>query len=168
VQAFDAAKTAATEKKAALDTVTKEFETLKKESSKIKSNEVDILAQLESFETQIKEGSSRMRYWADEIDKLHDDEQQDEQYDLSDDEGDDDEEKKAEGDDKKEAEPTEDKMDVDTEEKEKEVDETTEKPKFYSRTHSKTLPQLTKNALLQFDRGDLKFEITALEKERDR
>ena len=165
MQAFEKAKGAAEEKKLQLDAVTKEFETLKKASSKIKSSEVDILAQLDAFENQIKEGENRLKFWAEEVDKLHEGEKTDEAFDVSDDEGEEDgegEKKEEEGENDNEK----DKMEVDSDEVK--ADDADDKSKTkYSNTHSKTLPAFARNALSQFDRSELKFEINTLEKERD-
>ena len=184
--AFEKAKEAAQEKKEELDVITKEFESLKKTVGKIKTSEVDLVAQLDNYENQLKEGTNRMTYWADEIGKLHSQEELDDEYDMSDDEEEEEvaeekekEEGEGEGEEKnkaivegleKETGTEVEKPESETEEKKEgeEAEAEAENDKFkYSKIHSKSLPALQKSAILQFDRSELKYEITTLEKERD-
>jgi len=167
--AYENVKKVELEKRTELEAVSKESEELKQMQSKLKCVEVELVAQLDNFDKQVRDCERRIQHWDDEIAKLHEADENDDDYDFSDDEGEDESKDESsemnEGDD----ETTEVEM-KDTPEAtdEDEGGNGSKKRKSTEATSSRqSLPTLPKGALEQYDTDDLKKDIAVLEKERD-
>jgi len=87
MQAFEQVKVTESEKRKALDSVTKEVEALKKSQSKIKGIEIELLGQLDAFNKHIHDCENKRLHWEVEINKLRDAAAEDD-FDESEDEAD--------------------------------------------------------------------------------
>ena len=169
---YTVAQEAADDKSKELEGANKELEELKDETSKLKLAEVELLGKVSDFEKALREHNGRTKFWKDEIVKLKQQEEEDEQYDMSDDEEEEGEEgeeeegeegeKEKKDDEEVEEGEKEDAMEIDGEAKEEVV-----KKEVVKKEKADALPTLPAEALAQFDRRDLKNEIETLEKERD-
>ena len=174
MKVHEAAKDAADAKAKEMEEKDKELDVLREQVSKSKLAEVELLARLTGYETQIKEHNGRIRFWMEEIDKLREQEEQDAEFDLSDDEDEDEDGESDEGEDMGEEEEDEEgqtsEMDVtkaEGEEGEEGEEASVKNEKKAKQKQPIVLPTLDEDSLLEYDRGELKRDIEDLEKERD-
>ena len=166
---FEEAKEATQKKKEELDEAALELGELKKDMSKVKMIEVELLGNLERYEQEMKEHNGRVKFWREEIGKLRDAEEADAEYDLSDDE-EEEEEEEEEGEEGEEEESVQESVEEGEKGDDTSVDtegETKVTKKKSKMSKIDPLPTFTEMALAQFARRELKREIEELEKERD-
>ncbi len=147
MQAYEKVQEIEAEKKKALINVSKESEALKKSQSSIKCIELEMISKLENCEKTINENTKRTRHWKDQIDRLIKAEKEEDDFDQSDDEVENEEVSK---------------MDTSGDEMDRE-----ESDCIGSVSEDSALPVFHENALLQYDRSEVKQEISILENERD-
>ena len=159
MQAYEKVQAIASEKKAALESVLKETEGLRKIQSDAKCAEVDISAKLEACERSSQESAKKVKHWERELKHLRKAEKQAEDLDISDD--DDDEKEKIDG--REEKDDDEGPLDVEMED----MSEAIARPTGESLQKEPSLPTYNVSALTQYDRDEVKEDIHTLEKERD-
>jgi len=179
MQAYEAVQAVEAEKKKALGEVSKEVEGLKKEQSKLKCMEVELVAKMENCEKAMGDNKSRVKHWGKELKKLRKAEEQDCDYDE------DEEEEEEQDDDNQVEEETEQQSNENnadatmTEEQEEGGDSdvemesgeksTTAANNVKSRKENKKmaiLPIYNDQALEQYDKEEVKNDIATLEDER--
>jgi structural maintenance of chromosome 4 len=166
MQAYEQMKDVELEKRTALEGVTKEAEDLKKSQAKVKCLEVELVGKLDSIDKQIHECEKRAKHYETEITKLHEAEDQDGEYDVSDDE-----EEEDEMEDMNEAEEgvkdVDDSADTNMDDG-SEPERSSKKLKTSKNVlQQSSLPTLPTGALQQYNREEVKSDISVLEKERE-
>jgi structural maintenance of chromosome 4 len=166
MQAYEQMKEVELEKRTALEGVTKEAEDLKKSQAKVKCLEVELVGKLDSIDKQIHECEKRAKHYETEITKLHEAEDQDGEYDVSDDEDEEDEmehmNEAEEGD-----EAVDDSADTSMDDG-SEPERSSKKLKTSKNVlQQSSLPTLPTGALQQYNREEVKSDISVLEKERE-
>ena len=158
-----------------LEAVTKECEDLKRNQSKLKHVEVEIVGKMETLKKNMNDFKKRQSHWTKEIAKLNSEEEQDEEYDLSDDESENGDDEVTDTDIIDGENKSGESLDDDVEEMECDVDEGDgDKNKLPSKVRNRkslqskyALPVLPEGALEQYSSRELTNEIATLEKERD-
>ena len=161
--AFENVKIVEAEKRAALEAVSKEIEELKKSQSMLKCAEVELVATIDNLDKVVKDCEKRVAHWDQEISKLHDAEEKEDDFDESDDEAEADKEEANESGVAEKEEVGE--ADASGEAEMETEDDGAEK-KTPESSGIKSLPTLPRAALEQYDAAELKEDIAVLEKER--
>lgn len=150
------------EKREALEAVTKECEALKKAQADVKCVEIELLGHIEAFDKQITDCERKVDHWTSEISKLRAVAEEDDDFDLSDDEEEDDEVEATA------PEQASDDGDGDVEMEEAQDGVEKSAPKEVAPKGPKSsLPKLSLAALEKYDKEVIKGDITMLETERN-
>jgi len=157
--------------------VSKECEKLKQDQQKLKCAEVELNAQIETLDKQVKDAERKASHWMKEVQLLKKLEKQEEiDYDLSDDEEEDDDERGSDKEMQDEAkESDEENEDAMEESKDQEAEKVKEEDNAYAdaeeaakaKASNFSLPKLEDAALEQYSTDSLKKDISVLEKERE-
>merc|ERR1719253_1485604 len=163
-------KDEATQRKA-LESVSKECEKLKQDQQKLKCAEVELNAQIETLDKQVKDAERKASHWMKEVQLLKKLEKQEEiDYDLSDDEEEDDDErgsdKEMQDEAKESDEENEDAMEGSKDQEEDNAYADAEEA-AKAKASNFSLPKLEDAALEQYSTDSLKKDISVLEKERE-
>ena len=138
--AFDDAKDEEQIQRKIVEGISAEHDAEKKSFSKLLESELELIGQLDNAEKHVKEVEKRLKHWKNELQKLFDAEEQDNECDISDDEGD------------------------------AEMGEVMSTEALECRADSaghKTFPTYSKDALQQYRKDDIRETIALLEQERD-
>uniref|UniRef100_A0A7S2JYQ7 Structural maintenance of chromosomes protein n=1 Tax=Leptocylindrus danicus TaxID=163516 RepID=A0A7S2JYQ7_9STRA len=164
MEAYETAKELEMAKQKELETVQKEREKLRKVQSAMKGIEVDLVAQFEDLDRQVKDNEKRAFHWEHELAKLRTAENQDDEFDASDDEmeGDNDEELLEEND-------RGDDNENDRDGAKGDHDGDSKSPSDIAKRLAKkgSLKIFTSSALARYNREEVKQMIKILEDERD-
>jgi structural maintenance of chromosome 4 len=159
MQAFEKVKEVEAEKREALEAVSKESEELRKSQSEVKFVEVDLVGQVDAFAKQITDAEKKIQHWSNEIEKLRAVANEDDDFDLSDDE-------EEEVSTKLKHDIVDEAEDVDMEDDSNVANADTERQPL-EKIPKSSLPTLSEAALRQYDKDEIKEEITVLETERN-
>lgn len=175
-ESFEKVKEVEAERRKVLEGVSAECDELKATQSKMKCNEVELIAKFDSNAKVLKDYQKRIKHWKNEISVLHACESEEEEYDFSDDESEDEEENEDEEEQQEQQQQdqvgkgsnnrinSDDEIDVNV--KDKEIDDTDKSMNNKVKTKS-SLPSLPLVALGQYSRDEIKRDISILEEERD-
>jgi structural maintenance of chromosome 4 len=163
MQAYEQVQAIASEKKAALESVLKETEGLRKTQAETKCAEVDLIAKLEACEKSVHDSEKRVKHWERELKHLRKAEKQAEDLDLSENDEEEEDGRDEEGTEANNSEGNLDGGDVEMED----VTEGDARPKDQTRQKESSLPVYNDSALGQYDCEEVKEDILTLEKERD-
>merc|ERR1712238_140431 len=174
-ESFEKVKEVEAERRKILEGVSAECDELKATQSKMKCNEVELIAKFDSNAKVLKDYQKRIKHWKNEISVLHACESEEEEYDFSDDESENEEEHEDEEEQQEQQQDqvgngsnnrinSDDEIDVNV--KDKEIDDTDKSMNNKVKTKS-SLPSLPLVALGQYSRDEIKRDISILEEERD-
>ena len=149
MEAYEEVQAIEAEKKEALVNASKECEVLKKSQSNIKCIEVEMMSKLDNCDKAIHEHVKRIKHWEDQIARVCNSEDQDNNYDLCDEEFSDEDEDESE------------------QSKEDESEDQETSTSGCVRVRETPLPVFNETALRQYDRDEVKQDIGTLERERD-
>ena len=154
---YERAKQLEEEKSSTIRDIEKQCEGIKKQASKIKCAEVDLIAKMDTLKRQIHDYERKIDRWEDDIRGLHQMEEECDEFDFSDDESDDDDDNHQ------------DHVDEEMGRNDNSHDTNVDKPDKATKADSKTkpLPTLSPSKLLQYNKDDAKQTIATLLQERD-
>jgi structural maintenance of chromosome 4 len=154
--AYEQVKVIEAEKRALLESASKEAEELKKLQSEIKCVEIDLLGQLEAFDKQILDNRRKKHHWEKELARLREVEEECD-YDLDDDE----QPEKTEND------VVDMEVDGDQDAEEGDKEEGDESAEDMDESKSSSPLSLSHSVLEKYDIEEIKETISTLENERN-
>lgn len=159
MQAYEKVKEVEASKREALEAVSKECEELRKCQAKVKFVEIELLGKVETYEKQIGECTKRCKHWENEILKLREAAEEDDDYNDSDDEAEEEDNPSKENDMSCEGD------DVEMKEADNAPTESTNSESEKTASGRVSLPSLPHASLEQYRTDELKNDIGVLEEE---